>query len=179
MAIFRSRTFGSRMTAFTPMSTTTTSSPKCLARHEAPVLPRVKFSVCARVTDWGAQATPSATTPLSAHRTMMRHRSSLLWTRPVIPDRRMEISSSLPREPGGLASCAWRCRASSITASSAGLMPARPWASARSISGTVFVIVIIDSLLSPAIAWNRCSSYFQSSSSHRGRSRSASPASRP
>ena len=54
--------YGSAM----PMSTTTSPSPKCFARHDAPVRPRVRLMDCARVTDCGADDTPSQTTPLSA-----------------------------------------------------------------------------------------------------------------
>ena len=52
-----------------PISTTTSSSPKYFARHDAPVKPRVRLIDCASVTDCGAELTPSSTTPLSAART--------------------------------------------------------------------------------------------------------------
>ena len=39
-----------------PISTTTSSSPKCFARHDAPVKPRVRLIDCASVTDCGADA---------------------------------------------------------------------------------------------------------------------------
>ena len=60
--------------------------------------------VCCFVTDCGALETPSATTPLSAAKTSSCFLLSALCTRPVIPASWMEISSSRPRLPGGLAS---------------------------------------------------------------------------
>ena len=54
----------------------------------------------------GALETPSSTTPLSAAKTRRCFFSILLCTRPVIPASCTERSSSRPRLPGGLASCA-------------------------------------------------------------------------
>ena len=84
-AIFRSSTAGSRMMALTPTSQTVIPAPKCLHSTEAPVLARVRLTVCIRVTDWGALDTPSSTTPLSAAKTSKWVLSMVFWTFPVIP----------------------------------------------------------------------------------------------
>ena len=121
------RTFRSRMptpgtSAAIPTSTTATSSPKAAAMADIPVLRRVMLMACCKVTDRGAQDTPSSTTPLSAANTTTRQLSIFGHTWPVMPARRMAISSSAPKLPGGLASSACRFRAASITARSAGRM---------------------------------------------------------
>ena len=89
-----------------PTSYTATSSPKVLASADMPVLRRVMFTACRKVTDWGAQDTPSVTTPLSAANTATRHFPIAGQTWPVTPAMRTAISSNLPRLPGGLASSA-------------------------------------------------------------------------
>ena len=89
-----------------PTSYTVTSSPKVWASADMPVLRRVMFTACCTVTDWGAQDTPSATTPLSAANTATRHFFTSGQTRPVTPAMRTAMSSSLPRLPGGLANSA-------------------------------------------------------------------------
>ena len=71
-AILRFSTAPSRISAFTPTSQTVTSQPKRFASTLAPVFDRVRLTVCIRVTDCGALATPSATTPLSAANTSSR-----------------------------------------------------------------------------------------------------------
>ena len=121
------RTFRSRMptggtSPSMPTSTTVTSSPKAAAIADIPVLRKVMFTACCNVTDGGVQDTPSATTPLSAANTATRHLSMAGHTCPVTPASRMDSSSSCPRLPGGLASCACRRRAASMAASSAGRM---------------------------------------------------------
>ena len=105
-AILRHSTAFSRMFAATPTSQTVIAQPKCLQSVAAPVLPRVRLIVCESVTERGALETPSSTTPLSAAKTRRCFFSILLCTRPVIPASCTERSSSLPRLPGGLASCA-------------------------------------------------------------------------
>ena len=71
-AIFRSRTAGyAERSAFTPTSQTITRQPRRAAIEEAPVTPRVRLTVCAAVTDCGAEDTPSSTTPLSAAKTIL------------------------------------------------------------------------------------------------------------
>ena len=105
-----------------PTSTTCTSSPKYAANADIPVLCRVMFTACCTVTDWGAQDTPSATTPLSAASTVTRHRRTSGRAVRRIPASRMDISSSAPRLPGGLASSACRRRAASMASRSAGRM---------------------------------------------------------
>ena len=107
-----------------PTSTTATSSPKAAAMADMPVLRRVMLTACCTVTDRGAQDTPSSTTPLSAANTATRHLSIRGHTRPVTPARRTDMSSSAPRLPGGLASCACRCRAAAMASRSAGRMAA-------------------------------------------------------
>ena len=89
-----------------PTSMTDTSSPKVWASADMPVLRRVMLTACCSVTDWGAQDTPSATTPLSAANTATRHFLTVGHTRPVTPAMRTVMSSSFPRLPGGLASSA-------------------------------------------------------------------------
>ena len=84
-----------------PLSTTIRSVLKHFARTATPVMPRVKLTVCAYVTDWGAEATPSSTTPLSEHMMITQRLSRVLKIRPVIPASFAAISSSLPRLPGG------------------------------------------------------------------------------
>ena len=71
---------------------------------DMPVRPLVILSAWERVTICGVEATPSATTPLSAHNTMILRLSTLFFTLPVIPASRMAASASLPRLPGGAAS---------------------------------------------------------------------------
>ena len=107
-----------------PTSTTATSSPKAAAMADMPVLRRVMLTACCTVTERGAQDTPSSTTPLSAANTATRQRFMGGHTRPVTPARRTDISSSAPRLPGGLASCACRCRAAAMASRSAGRMAA-------------------------------------------------------
>ena len=85
------------------MSTIRRSLPKLSARAPTPVSLLVKFIVWAMVTDWGADATPSAATPLSAQKTATQALSILFIVFPVIPAILMEISSSPPRDPGGFA----------------------------------------------------------------------------
>ena len=119
---FRSSTWGQDTGTQMPTSTTWTWSPKYAARADMPVLCRVMFTACCTVTDWGAQDTPSATTPLSAASTVTRHRS--IRGRGVLrmPASRMDMSSRAPRLPGGLASSACRRRAASMASRSAGRM---------------------------------------------------------
>ena len=73
-------------------------------------------------TDGGVQDTPSATTPLSAASTVTRHRRTSGRAVRRTPASRMDISSSAPRLPGGLASSACRRRAASMDSRSAGRM---------------------------------------------------------
>ena len=94
--------------------------PKCFASTDAPVFARVRFTVCCKVTDWGALDTPSATTPLSAAKTSRWVFSTRLHTFPVIPASWMDKLSSRPRLPGGLASRSCRSRAASMAAVSRG-----------------------------------------------------------
>ena len=105
-----------------PTSTTATWSPKHAASDDIPVTCRVMFTACCRVTDRGAQDTPSSTTPLSAANTATRHLSMAGHTCPVMPASRTEMVSSSPRLPGGLASSACRFSAASMAARSAGVM---------------------------------------------------------
>ncbi len=86
-----------------PRSATTTSQRKYFAMADIPVRCLVMFAACNRVTYWGVQDTPSAVTPLSAHKTMMPYSEFRFFTFPVMPERRTEMSSSMPRLPGGLA----------------------------------------------------------------------------
>ena len=117
---FRSSTWGQGTGTQMPTSTTCTSSPKYAANADIPVLCRVMFTACCTVTDWGAQDTPSATTPLSAASTVTRHRRTSGRAVRRTPASRMDISSSAPRLPGGLASSACRRRAASMASRSAG-----------------------------------------------------------
>ena len=105
-----------------PTSTTVTWSPKQAAMEDIPVTRRVIFTACCRVTERGAQDTPSSTTPLSAANTATRHLSMAGQNCPVMPASRMEMVSSAPRLPGGLASAACRFSAAVMAAPSAGAM---------------------------------------------------------
>ena len=136
--IFRSRTAGQCVSVKIPTSVTITSSPKNRASVDMPVRPRVMLTACSRVTDCGAQLTPSAQTPLSAAKTSTPVRPSVGRSVPKMPARRTEMSSSRPRLWGGLAS--WACRASAahIAAASAGVMVFKSSKSCCSVMGLPF-----------------------------------------
>ena len=92
------------MGSLTPTSATKRSIPKCFAMEPTPVSLLVKFIVWERVTDWGAEATPSSTTPLSADIMTIAFLLIEFLTFPVIPESCIEMSSKVPSAPVGLAS---------------------------------------------------------------------------
>ena len=101
----------------TPTSMTSRSMPKYFAIELTPVRCLVKLMVCESVTDCGAEATPSLTTPLSADMMTIACFCILFLTLPVMPASCMEMSSNLPSAPVGLARISCRARAASMALS--------------------------------------------------------------
>ena len=101
----------------TPTSMTSRSMPKYFAIELTPVRCLVKLMVCESVTDCGAEATPSLTTPLSADMMTIACFCILFLTLPVMPASCMEMSSNLPSAPVGLARTSCRARAASMALS--------------------------------------------------------------
>ena len=80
----------------TPMSTTTTAAPACLASTFIPAPPEMKFITIWRVTSFGNAETPSSATPWSPANVNMVFLSRVGRSSPVMATMRLANSSSLP-----------------------------------------------------------------------------------